>query len=339
MTYAGAGVDTARQKEAIKALAGQIRFQRKGIGAPLTGLAHFAGLIEFGDRVLALCTDGVGTKLEVARTMGRWNTVGIDCIAMNVNDCICVGAEPLAFVDYIATSDPDPAITEQIGEGLNEGAQQANVTLAGGETAILPEIINGWDLAGSCVGFVHKEKVLDGSKVKKGDVIIGLPSTGLHSNGYTLARRIIKDKGLDYHDVQKGLGPKSLGDVLLAPTRIYVRPVLELRDDIELHACANITGGGLKNIPRVNGDFRYAIRQPMPVPKIFELLQEWGDVADQEMYQTFNMGMGFCVIVDKGDEKQALRSLKAERPQVVGEVERGKNAVHEPLKLEYASKT
>src|SRR5687767_11088266 len=156
MTYAGAGVDTSRQKEAIRALAGQIRFQRKGIGAPLTGLAHFAGLIEFGDRVLALCTDGVGTKLEVAKAMDRWNTVGIDCIAMNVNDCICVGAEPLAFVDYIATSDPDETVARSLGVGLDRGAELANVTLAGGETAILPDLVNGLDLAGTCVGWVAK---------------------------------------------------------------------------------------------------------------------------------------------------------------------------------------
>ncbi|HLE48333.1 MAG TPA: phosphoribosylformylglycinamidine cyclo-ligase, partial [Candidatus Thermoplasmatota archaeon] len=277
MTYAGAGVDTLRQKAAIKALAGAVTFQRKGLGAPLTGLAHFAGLIDFGDRALAICTDGVGTKLEVAKALKKWDTVGIDCIAMNVNDCICVGAEPIAFVDYIATSDPDPDVTEQIGVGLNEGARQANVTLAGGETAVLPEIVNGWDLAGSCVGFVSKSQILDGSRVRAGDAIIGLASTGLHSNGYTLARKIVASKGLDYGDAFPGgaYATRTVGGVLLEPTRIYVKPVLELRDSIAVHGLANITGGGLKNIPRVNPNFQYALTDPMPVPPVFGRLQEW----------------------------------------------------------------
>ncbi|MBI2078059.1 MAG: phosphoribosylformylglycinamidine cyclo-ligase [Euryarchaeota archaeon] len=341
MTYAGAGVDTARQKAAIRALAGAVKFQRKGIGAPLTGLSHFAGLIDFGDRALAICTDGVGTKLEVAKALRKWDTVGIDCIAMNVNDCICVGAEPIAFVDYIATSDPDPEVTEQIGVGLNEGAKQANVTLAGGETAVLPELVNGWDLAGSCVGFVSKSRILGGSQVRPGDVIIGLASTGLHSNGYTLARKIVQAKGLDLASPFPGgaYGPRSVGSVLLEPTRIYVKPILELRDTLEVHGLANITGGGLKNVPRVNPNVQYVLTDPMPVPPVFAALQKWGAVSDEEMHQTFNMGMGFAVIVPPSRAKEALRILKAERPKVVGEVRKGRNLVHEPLGLEYASKT
>lgn len=340
MTYAEAGVDTAAQKAAIKALAGNIKFARKGLGAPLTGLSHFAGLVAFGDRVLALCTDGVGTKLEVAAAMNKWDTVGIDCIAMNVNDCICVGAEPLAFVDYIATEKPDAAVTAQIGIGLNEGARQANVTLAGGETAILPDLVKGLDLAGSCLGFVSKDRIIDGRKLRKGDVLIGLPSTGLHSNGYTLARKILQKQGLGYTDRLPGPADgKNLGMTLLEPTRIYVKSVLSLRNNLPLHGCANITGGGLKNIPRVNAGFQYAITDPLPVPRIFEHLQAWGNVSDQEMYQTFNMGMGFVAIVPASDEKEAMRLLRAEKPRVVGEVRAGKDAVHEPLGLSYPSKT
>ncbi|HLE47890.1 MAG TPA: phosphoribosylformylglycinamidine cyclo-ligase, partial [Candidatus Thermoplasmatota archaeon] len=286
-------------------------------------------------------TDGVGSKVEIAQAMRKYDTVGIDCIAMNVNDCICVGAEPIAFVDYIATSDPDPEITQQIGVGLNEGAKQANVTLAGGETAVLPEIVNGWDLAGSCVGFVSKSRILDGSKVKPGDVIIGLPSTGLHSNGYTLARRILTSEGVDFGQSfpAGAYGTRTVGSVLLEPTRIYVRPILELRDTVDIHGLANITGGGLKNIPRVNPNVHYALTDPLPVPPAFIALQRWGGVSDQEMYQTFNMGMGFAVIVAASQAKESLRVLKAERPKVVGEVRKGRNVVHEPLKLEYASKT
>jgi phosphoribosylformylglycinamidine cyclo-ligase len=341
MTYASAGVDTTAQKAAIKALAGSIRFSRKGIGSPLLGMTQFAGLIEFGDRALAMCTDGVGTKMLVAAALEKWDTVGIDCIAMNVNDCICVGAEPIAFVDYIATSKPDPVVTKAIGEGLNEGAKQANVTLAGGETAVLPEIVNGWDLAGSCVGFVSKDQILDGSRVKPRDVIIGLASTGLHSNGYTLARKIIEKEGLTLR--QKGpaasLGGRTIGAVLLEPTRIYVRSILGLHNTVPVHGLANITGGGLKNIPRINGKFRYAIDKPMPVPPIFSLLQEWGNVSDEEMYKTFNMGMGFAVVVAPEDENEAKRLLRAEHPQVIGRVEKGKDAVHVPLGLTYPSKT
>ncbi len=341
MTYASAGVDTAAQKAAIKALAGSIRFSRKGIGAPLLGMTQFAGLVEFGDRALAICTDGVGTKMLVAKALKKWDTVGIDCIAMNVNDCICVGAEPIAFVDYIATDKPDATITKAIGEGLSDGAKQANVTLAGGETAVLPEIVTGWDLAGSCVGFVSKDQILDGSRTKPGDVIIGLASTGLHSNGYTLARKILEKQRLRLTDKgpSSSLGGRTFGAVLLEPTRIYVRSVLGLHNTLPVHGLANITGGGLKNIPRINSKFRYTIRQPMPVPPILALLQEWGNVADEEMYKTFNMGMGFAVIVAKEDENEARRLLRAEHPQVVGIVEKGKDAVHEPLGLTYPSKT
>ena len=339
MTYASAGVDTAAQKAAIKALAGSIKFSRKGIGSPLLGMTQFAGLVDFGDRALAICTDGVGTKMLVAKALKKWDTVGIDCIAMNVNDCICVGAEPIAFVDYIATDNPDATITKAIGEGLNEGAKQANVTLAGGETAVLPEVVQGWDLAGSCVGFVSKDRILDGSRVKAGDVIIGLASTGLHSNGYTLARKILEKEKLTMKDKAPTLGGRSIGAVLLEPTKIYVRSILALNNTLPVHGFANITGGGLKNIPRISPNFRYSIRQPMPIPPILTLLEEWGNVADEEMYKTFNMGMGFTVVVSKEDENEARRILRAEHPQVVGVVEKGKDAVHEPLGLTYPSKT
>jgi phosphoribosylformylglycinamidine cyclo-ligase len=339
MTYAAAGVDTARQKEAIKALASSIRFSRKGVGAPLLGLTQFAGLVEFGDRALAICTDGVGTKMLVAEAMRKWDTVGIDCIAMNVNDCICVGAEPIAFVDYIATSAPDPEVTKAIGAGLNVGAKQANVTLAGGETAILPEVVNGWDLAGSCIGYVSKDRILDGRSVKPGDVLLGLASTGLHSNGYTLARKIIAKHKAKMTDTEPQLGGRSLGAVLLEPTRIYVRPILRLRDSVELHGLANITGGGLKNIPRINAKVRYRITDPMPVPPIFRLLQDWGGVSDEEMHKTFNMGMGFVAVVAAGDENEARRLLRAEKAKVVGVVEKGKDAVHDGLGLSFPSKT
>lgn len=341
LTYAAAGVDTDRQKEAIRALAGQIRFQRKGIGAPLTGLTHFAGLIDFSkDLALALCTDGVGTKLEVARALRKWDTVGIDCIAMNVNDCICVGAEPLAFVDYIATEKPEPEVARQIGTGLSRGAELANVTLAGGETAILPDLVRGLDLAGTCVGVVPKKRIVDGGKIRSGDVILGLPSTGLHSNGFTLARRILAEASVDYDDpLPRGSSRGgTVGQVLLEPTRIYVKEILRLLGAADVRGLANITGGALRNIPRVNPGFRYVISDPPPVPPIFEALQEWGGVEAAEMYGTFNMGLGFVAIVAKGQEKKALEALKATGAAVIGRVENGVNCVHEPTGLEFESK-
>lgn len=342
LTYAASGVDTGKQKEAIRALAGQIRFHRTGVGAPLTGLTHFAGLVDLDSkRALAICTDGVGTKLEVAAALGRWDTVGIDCIGMNVNDCLCVGAEPLAFVDYIATNRPDPEISRQIGGGLSKGAELANVTLAGGETAILPDLVNGLDLAGACVGVVDKNRILDGSKVAAGDALIGLPSSGLHSNGYTLARRILKEAGLTYRDaVPRGRYPgRPLGEVLLEPTVIYVRPVLKLLDSEEVHGLAHITGGGLRNIPRINPAFRYVIEEPLPVPPIFPALAELGGVEAPEMYATFNMGMGFLAVVPKSRVRQALSVLKPQGAQVVGRVDEGSNVLHEPTGLEFESKT
>lgn len=342
MTYAEAGVDTAKQRKAIEALAGQIGYQRKGEGAPIGGMSHFAGLVALGDdRALAICTDGVGTKLEVARALETWDTVGIDVIAMNVNDCICVGAEPLAFVDYLAVEDADPDVTSQIGKGLTRGAELANVTLAGGETAIMPEVVNGLDLAGTCVGVVDRDRIVDGSHVRPGDVLIGLASSGLHSNGYTLARRLVRDNDVSWDDPVEGDEGTSWGAALIEPTRIYVRPILKLLSSCDVHALANVTGGGLKNVPRVNPKYRYLIDDPLPVQPVFDELQRLGDVATDEMYRTFNMGMGFVAVVSEDDEAEALKLLKreGERAQVVGRVERGKGAVHGPTGISFASKT
>lgn len=340
LTYAASGVDTAKQKQAIRALTSGVTFRRKGRGAPLGGLGHFAGLVDFDkSTALALCTDGVGTKLEVAAAMHKWDTVGIDVIAMNVNDCICVGAEPLAFVDYIATNEADPEVAAQLGVGLNEGARQANITLAGGETAILPDLVNGLDLAGTAMGWVKKKRIIDGRKVRSGDVILGLASSGLHSNGYTLARRILKDGSVSYEDPFQGDRRNTVGQVLLEPTYIYVREVLRLLDSCEVHGLANITGGGLKNVPRVNPGFRYDITDPVPAPAVFEWLQTLGAVEDEEMFKTFNMGMGFAAVLPETEVTVAKRVLKRFRPKVVGRVTKGSGCHHEPLGLDFESKT
>lgn len=340
LTYAAAGVDTARQKAAIRALAGAVTFRRKGRGKPIGGIGSFAGLIEFdAQAALAICTDGVGTKLAVARALGKWDTVGIDCIAMNVNDCICVGAEPLAFVDYIATQSPDADVARQIGIGLDRGARLANVTLAGGETAILPDLVNGLDLAGTCVGWVRRDRILDGSRVRSGDVILGLASTGLHSNGYTLARRILQDAGVALGDAFPEQRRRTVGQALLEPTHIYVREILRLFERADVHGLANITGGGLKNLPRVNPKYRYVLDAPHPVPPLFTWLQGLGGVSDEEMYKTFNMGMGFAVILPRDEVGRAKTVLRSFAPRVVGHVTRGKGCHLVPFDLEFESKT
>jgi phosphoribosylformylglycinamidine cyclo-ligase len=340
LTYAAAGVDTAKQKAAIRALTSGVTFRRRGRGAPAGGRSHFAGLVRFdADTLLALCTDGVGTKLEVAAALGRWDTVGIDCIAMNVNDCICVGAEPLAFVDYVATREPDSEVARALGIGLNRGAELANVTLAGGETAILPDLVNGLDLAGTALGWVRASDVLDGARVRPRDILIGLRSSGLHSNGYTLARRILRDSQIAYDEPFPVRRSKTVGQVLLEPTAIYVRSVMALLRRVRVHGLANITGGGLKNVPRMNAKRRYVIDRPLPVPPVFEWLQELGGVDDAEMHRTFNMGLGFVVAVAEGDVGAAMRALRPHGPQVIGRVEKGTGCVHVPLGMTFESKT
>src|SRR4030042_6801376 len=205
MTYAKAGVDIDKKSSSIAALVEHLKYQRKGFGKPIDLPGHFTGLIDFGDCALTLCTDGVGTKLLVADALKKWDTVGIDCIAMNVNDTICVGSEPIAFVDYIAIDEPNEKITSEVGKGLEAGARLSNMTIVGGEIAVLPELVKGFDLAGTCLGMVRKDSIITGQKINAGDALIGLPSSGIHSNGFTLARKIIEKNGIGYKENFKGL--------------------------------------------------------------------------------------------------------------------------------------
>ncbi len=340
LTYAGTGVDIHKEDRAIEALAGMVSFQRTGFGRPMGRIGHFAGLIDFGaNDALVLCTDGVGSKVEIANAIKKWDTVGIDCVAMNVNDCICVGAEPLAFVDYLAVQDPDPELTRQIGVGLNEGCRQSECSLIGGETASLPGIIKGFDLAGTCLGHVKKAAIVDGKNITPGDVLIGLASTGIHSNGYSLARRAFEAKGHKYTDpwpwaADKAYAGKSIGEVLLIPTRIYVKEIISLlRAGIPVHGLSHVTGSGLRKIRRGNQDVKYDITDPLPVPAVFKRVKELGGVADAEMYKTFNMGLGFVVVVPSSHAKKAvahLQSLVDYKVQVVGKVAKG-TGVHHPV--------
>jgi len=338
MTYAESGVDIFKEEKAIKEMLSSIKAQRKGIGKPLGG--HYAGMIEFGDFALVLCTDGVGSKVEIASELKKWDTVGIDCIAMNVNDAICVGAEPLAFVDYLAIEDPIPEITKEIGKGLSKGAKLSNISIIGGETASLPEVINGFDLAGTCLAYVKKTKIITGEKIKPGDKIIGISSSGIHSNGYTLARKVVQNADLFYSDKfpDKFYPGKTIGEILLTPTNIYVKEIIELLKNKKVHGLAHITGGGLRNLPRLNKNVKFVIDNPLEPQDIFKFLQKYGNIENKEMYQTFNMGMGFAIIVPEEETKDAVKILKKNSKfdvKIVGKIENGNGVELKPLNLKY----
>jgi phosphoribosylformylglycinamidine cyclo-ligase len=310
--YARAGVDQGAADAAVAGLVralGAIQLGRPSLQVPLPG--HYASVIRIDERTgIALSTDGVGTKLLVAEELGRFDTVGIDCVAMNVNDVICVGAEPLAMLDYIAVQRADPAVCEQIGVGLARGAELAGVEIPGGELAQLGELVSSVDVSGACFGAVALDAIVDGSSVRPGDAVIGLPSSGIHSNGYTLARSALA--GIPLDDDRLG---RPLGDVLLEPTEIYVKPILELlRSEVEVRGLAHITSGGLGNLLRLAAEVGFEIDAPLPVPPIFGLIGERGGVAEAEMYDVFNMGCGFCVVVPVADEAAALELLHGHYP-------------------------
>ena len=317
-TYSEAGVDIDASERATEALIAQIKgVNRKGDGEAIKLDNGFAGLVKLGDGALAMCTDGVGSKLLLAEEMNSIHTVGIDCVAMNTNDLICVGAEPLSFVDYVALDKPDEKLMAKIGMGLAEGCKQSNCTLSGGETAILPELVHGFDIAGTSVGYVKQDKIIDGTKIAEGNVLIGLESSGPHSNGYTLIRKLFD-------------GDKELGKKLVEPTRIYVKEEMGLINQVNVNGIAHITGGGLDNISRINDNFQYVIDNPLPVPSVFDWLQEKGNIETNEMYRTFNMGMGMIIIVNKADAEKSV-SILGKHAQVIGSVENGKGVTHSAL--------
>jgi len=318
-TYSEAGVDIDASEKATEALIAQIKgVNRKGDGESIKLDNGFAGLVKLGDGALAVCTDGVGSKILLAEELDSIHTVGIDCVAMNVNDLICVGSEPLSFVDYVALDKPDEELMAKIGMGLAEGCRQANCTLSGGETAILPELVRGFDIAGTSVGYVKQKDIIDGTKISEGDVLIGLKASGPHSNGYTLIRKLFD-------------GDKEIGKQLVEPTRIYVKEVMELVKQIGVHGIAHITGGGLDNISRINDNYQYVIDNPLPVLPVFDWLQEKGEIEDKEMYRTFNMGMGMIIIVNKKDADKSV-SILGEHAQIIGSVRKGKGVEHSSLK-------
>ena len=313
--YAKAGVDQSAADSAVAGLVkalGGIQLGRPSRQVPLLG--HYASVIALDERTgIALSTDGVGTKLLVAEQLARFDTVGIDCVAMNVNDVICVGAEPLAMLDYVAIDRADPAVCAEVGVGLARGAELAGVEIPGGELAQLGEMVRGVDVSGACFGTVALEEIVDGSAVQPGDPVIGLPSSGLHSNGYTLARSALD--GLPLGEDPEGRLGRPLGEELLEPTEIYVKPILELlRSEVEVRGLAHITSGGLGNLLRLAADVGYEIDDPLVVPPIFELIRERSNASDEEMHDVFNMGCGFCCVVSADDENEALGLLRSHHP-------------------------
>ena len=312
LTYKKAGVDVSKIKQSHNTIGKIIesthKLQKKV--RVVHGFGHYAGIVEIpGKTLLATHTDGVGTKVLIANMMKKFDTVGIDCVAMNVNDIICVGATPISFMDYIAVNKNDKVALKKIVQGLVKGAKKANVPIVGGETAIMPDVISGnhfsFDLAGMVVGMLTKKQMILGNKIKRGDVIIGVQSSGLHSNGYSLARKALLSK-YSLQDRIKGIG--KLGNALLTPTQVYVKPVLSVLEKCKVHGMAHITGGSFTKLLRLKKTGYLLDQMPNPLP-IFQIIENEG-VSRQEMYKTFNMGIGFCVIVPKNEEDQINSTFK-----------------------------
>lgn len=335
LTYKTAGVDIETADKFVANLARKAKVTYspqvlKGIG-PFA--AAFAPDLSGMKRpVLVSGADGVGTKLKLAFQTGVHNTVGVDLVAMSVNDVLTTGARPLFFLDYVATGKIDPKVLESVLEGIVEGCLQASCALIGGETAEMPDFYpqGEYDLAGFAVGLVDEDQIVDGSTCEEGDIIIGLPSSGLHSNGFSLVRRIIELRGLDLNRTYQDFD-RPLGEVLLTPTRIYVAPVLDLLSRCPLKAMAHITGGGIPgNLPRVLPDGLAAIieRDAIPYNPIFRFIQG-RDIEDNEMWRVFNMGVGFIIIVSQSHEAEAIASLTraGEKPFVLGRLVEGQREV------------
>ena len=343
LTYRDAGLDLDLYDKSLAAMAPHLR--RTHDRRVLDGFGGFASLFllrgadlkKYDEPVLVSSTDGVGTKLKIAGMMNRHDTVGIDLVAMSVNDALCVGAEPLCFLDYLALPKDDPDLIATLVRGISDGCLDAGCSLVGGETAILPDFYKpgDYDMAGFCVGVVERSAIVDGSKVEIGDVVLGLASTGLHSNGYSLARKVAFDRlGLKVDSHVPELGGK-VGEALLTPTRIYVKPILAMlaKHGAAIHGLAHITGEGIPgNVPRVLPPGRCASlkKGSWPVPAIFDWLRKGGDIDEAEMFTVFNMGIGFVVLVAPNVADDVLRRLSTEHgvpTYVLGEIVAGEAGV------------
>ncbi len=306
--YVAAGVDTEQEESGLQRLVRRIQEtwpKRDGIGRVRLPVGFFANVIDISDKLgLAISADGVGSKVLIAQMMRKFETVGIDCVAMNVNDLLCVGATPISMVDYIALQTPDPSFLDDIAKGLSEGANLANISIPGGEIAQVRDLIKGYpegsgfDLAGMAVGTVDLNKIIVGDKIEEGDVLIGIESSGIHSNGVTLARRVLFEENNFTVNTEFPTINQKLGDELLKPTHIYVREAIEiLNSGIPVKALIHITSDGFLNLVRVVAEVGYVIEELPATPPIFSLIQNYGKITDEEMFSVYNMGIGFVVIV------------------------------------------
>lgn len=321
-TYEAAGVVVAgRDAQGLGALGHWItKTFALNPARPVLPLGYYANVLPLTAELgLAISTDGVGTKILIAQELGRFDTVGIDCVAMNANDVVCVGARPISMVDYIAVQHADPTLLGELAKGLYAGAEQAGINIPAGEIAQVREMLHGardgyaFDLVGTCIGTVALDRILIGQAARAGDVVVGVASTGVHSNGFTLARRVLRDSaGLGYGDRIAELGT-SLGEALLVPTAIYVKEALAMLDaGLAIKAFVHVTGDGFLNLTRVAAPVGFVIDRLLPVPPIFALIQRHGAISDAEMFRVYNMGVGFCVVVDPRDADRVIAQARAE---------------------------
>ena len=336
-SYASAGVDITAGYKAVELMKSHIT--RTTTDGVIGSIGGFGGLFQpnlagMEEPILVSGTDGVGTKLRIAFLMDKHDTVGIDCVAMCVNDIVCCGARPLFFLDYIACGKNYPDRIASIVSGVAEGCVQSGAALIGGETAEMPGFypVDEYDLAGFAVGIVDKKKMIDNSAIQAGDVIIALPSSGVHSNGFSLVRKVFDVENSDIKTPNERLGGKSIGEALLAPTKIYVKPVLAVQEAVTIKGVSHITGGGFyENVPRsIPSGFTAKIEKAsIRTPVLFDLIAEAGNIPERDMFNTFNMGVGMCMIVDRDDADTALSVLKeqGEDAYVIGEVVEGSEGV------------
>ena len=335
-SYAEAGVNIEAGYKGVQLMKKHIA--RTVIPGVMSDIGGFGGMFslageEMKEPVLVSGTDGVGTKQRVAQLLGKSDTVGIDCVAMCVNDIICSGAKPIFFLDYIAIGKNDPEKVASLVSGVAEGCVQAGCALIGGETAEHPGTMKpeDYDLAGFTVGIVDREKIIDNNKMQAGDVIIALPSSGIHSNGYSLVRKVFDVEKADLTVYEESLG-KTLGEELLTPTKIYVKPVLQAIKNAEIHGISHITGGGFyENIPRSIPDGLCAEidKKRIKIPPIFTLIRQRGNIPERDMFNTFNMGVGMAVIASRGTAQKAIDTLKAagENPYIIGKIIAGEEKI------------
>lgn len=329
-SYENAGVNLEAGYEVVRRIKQHVSStQRAG---SMGNIGSFGGMFDLAslgikEPILVSGTDGVGTKLKIAFAMDKHDTVGIDAVAMCVNDVLAQGAEPLFFLDYVAVGKNEPAKVEAIVAGVAEGCRQAGCALVGGETAEMPGMYEGgeYDIAGFTTGVVEKSKLIDGSKVKVGDVLVGIASTGVHSNGFSLVRKIVADGGHDFHETVEEFGGKTLGEVLLTPTRIYVKQVLDVIRNCDVHGICHMTGGGFdENIPRVlrEGQGVEVKEGSWEILPVFQVLEKWGGVPHREMFNIYNMGVGMVVVLDESEAQKAIDILAAhgDKATVIGKV-------------------